>query len=168
MIDPLTLYEVGSGMPLPSPKKMLERLMAFKTDPMAFAGLAETDEVNRNAMADIQVLNTGEIPKLRSEVSPEYLNFFTKYMLGVDYKNAIKRKPEVEELYVVYLTECQKIAQKALAQLETQMPTQQELDAQAQKDMQSAQTAQTINPPQPAPGKSQNPSQPPQNTSKMV
>jgi hypothetical protein len=166
MIDPLTLYEVGTGMPLPAPKKMLERLMTYQSDPMAFAGMAETDEIDRNAMADIQILNSGELPKLRTEVSPEYLQFFTTYMLGVDYKNAVKRKPEIEELYVVYLTECQKIAQKKLEQLMSQMPTQQEMDLQNQKDLKQSQDANQLQPPQQdpnaPPAKGQQQGQPPQ------
>lgn len=144
MIDPLSLYEVGTGMPLPNPKKLLERLMLYQTDPMSFAGLAETEEVNRHAMADINILNTGELPKLRSEVTPEYLDFFTKYMLGVDYKNAVKRKPEIVDLYQAYLEQCQKIAQGQLEQAMTQMPTQEELDLQNQKELQNVQNAEAI------------------------
>jgi hypothetical protein len=149
LIDPLTLYEVGSGMPLPTPKKMLERLMVFKSDPLTFAGLAKSDETSREALADIMILNNGELPKLRDEITPEYLNFFTQYMLGVDYQTALKRKPEIKQLYIAFLAQCQQIAMKKLGQLETQLPTQDELDAQAQREMQQAEMANTINPPQP-------------------
>jgi len=162
MIDPLTLYEVGSGMQLPSPKKMLERLMTFQSDPMAFAGLAKTDEVNRHAMADIMILNNGELPKIRNEITPEYLTFFTNYMLGIGYKEALKRKPEVEQLYMAYLQGVQAIVAEQLAQLETQMPTQKEIDVQNQKAVQTAEMGNTINPTDPTTGQPPKPTTTPQ------
>jgi hypothetical protein len=133
MVDPLTVYEVGSGMPLPEPKKMLERLLAFQTDPVAFAGLAKTDEVNRYALMDIQVLNNGKLPKIRQDVSPEYLNYFTNYMMSADFKMKVQKNPEIQGMYTAYLTACQAVAEEKLAMLQTQMPTQEELDVQAQK-----------------------------------
>ena len=146
LIDPLSIYEIGSGMPMPNPKKMIERLMIFKTDPMAYAGLADAEEVNRYAMADIMILNNGEMPKLRNEITPSYLDFFTKYMMSADYIEAVKRKPEIEQMYQAYLVECQRIAEQQIRHMESQMPTQQELDVQAQKQVQNAQMANQMTP----------------------
>lgn len=144
MIDPLTLYEVGGGAPLPSPKKILERLMAYKTDPMAFAGMAAKDEFDRNALMDIQILNAGALPKPRDEITAEYLAFFNKYMTSGDYQSAIAGKPEVQSLYMQHLVEAQRIASEALARMETQMPTGQEMDLHNAKQVNQAQEANAV------------------------
>lgn len=138
MIDPLTLYEVGGGAPLPSPKKMLERFMAFKTNPLEFAGMAAKDSFNRDAMMDIQILNSGAIPKPRDEITAEYLAFFNQYMLTGDYIKAVKEKPEIQNNYMIHLMEAQRIAAIALARMETQMPTPQEMEASNQKAVDQA------------------------------
>lgn len=151
MIDPLTLYEVGGGAPLPSPKKMLERLMAFKTDPMAFAGMASKDEFDRNALMDIQILNAGELPKPRDEVSAEYLSFFNKYMTSGDYQKAIAGKPEIQSLYMQHLTEAQRIASEALRLMQSQMPTPAEMDVHNAKEVGKAQETAAVQGPPPAP-----------------
>ena len=139
MIDPLTLYEVGSGAPMPSPKKMLERLMAYKTNPMQFAGMAASDEFDRNALMDIQVLNSGQLPIPRDDINEQYLSFFNKYMTTADYQKAIAGKPEVAGLYTQHLLECQRIAQATLALLETQLPSPQEQELANQKSAENAQ-----------------------------
>jgi len=166
MIDPLTLYEVGSGMPLPSPKKMLERLLSYQTDPAAFAGIANQDEIDRLALIDIQILNAGELPKPRDEVKPEYLAFFSKYMTGGDYATAVKRKPEIEQLYIAFLTLAQQTAQATLQKLQSQMPTPQEMQVQNDQSVKDAEQTQAIQgsppaspsgSPQPAPTQSLTP-----------
>lgn len=149
LVDPLTIYEVGAGSPMPSPKKMLERLMQFKTDPIGFAGLAGKEETERHAMADIMVLNAGELPELRNDITPEYLNYFTKYMMSPDYKDALKRKPEIKQLYAAYLAEVQKIAQTQMEQYMSQMPTQEELDNQAVKEAQHQEISNSLQSQQP-------------------
>lgn len=169
MIDPLTLYEVGGGAPLPSPKKMLERLMAYKTDPMKFAGMAAKDQFDRNALMDIQILNAGELPTPRDEITPDYLNFFNQYMTSGDYQTAIAGKPEIQSNYMIHLVEAQRIASEALARLESQMPTSDEISVANSKAVETAQQTRDIeggqnpmgggkpmNQPQPKPG------QPPQ------
>lgn len=144
MIDPLTLYEVGAGAPLPSPKKMLERLLAYKTDPMKFAGMAAQDEFDRNALMDIQILNAGEMPKLRDEVTAEYIAFFNQYMTSGDYQRAVAGKPEIQNNYMIHLIEAQRIASEALARLESQMPTPDEMANANAQAVQSAQQTREI------------------------
>lgn len=139
MIDPLTLYEVGSGAPLPSPKKMLERLMKFKADPMSFAGMAATDDINSQALMDIQILNRGVLPEMPDDVTAEYISFFNKYMTSGEYAKIIKKKPEVQQLYVKHLMDAQIVAQKQLALMESQMPTPQEMEQSNQQQVLKAQ-----------------------------
>jgi hypothetical protein len=139
MIDPLTLYEVGAGMPMPSPRKMLERLLAYKTDPMAFAGMAAKDEFDSDALMDIQILNRGEVPKQRDDVSAEYLAFFNKYMTTGEYKRVVAGKPDIMQAYIKHLVSSQMIAQQQLDLMATQMPTPQEMDMQNQGAVQKAQ-----------------------------
>ena len=142
MIDPLTMYEVGSGMPMPSPKKMVERLLKWQTDPMTYAGIATKEESDRYAMKDIEILNRGFMPELRTEVSADYLNTFNKYMASPDYLKARQRNPKIEELYIAHLQSAQGVANQMMQLLQTQMPTQVELDQQAMKESQMNQITQ--------------------------
>lgn len=139
MIDPLTIYEVANGAPMPSPKKMLQRYMAWQTDPMKYAGLTMPDDDDNDALMDIQVLNRGEMPELREEITADYIAFFNKYMIRPAYQKAIKKKPEVESLYFIHLQRAQELAQKYLMLAETQMPTQDQMDVAAAQEAQRAQ-----------------------------
>lgn len=144
MIDPLTLYEVGSGMPMPTPKKMLERLIAYKTDPMKYAGIAQSDDFDRKAMMDIQILNAGEMPIPRDDISAQYLNYFHKYMTSSDFQKAIAGKPEIEKLYTIHLLEAQRIASNAMQLMQQLMPTPQEQDMANQKAVTQAEQTRAI------------------------
>lgn len=135
MIDPLTVYEIASGGNMPSPKKMLERYITFKTDPMAFAGKVKDDDFNRDAFMDIQILQGGQIPKQRDEYSPVYFNFFNNYMLSGDFA----KQPEiVKSLFIEHIRLAQGTAQKQLQLMQTQMPTQEDMDAKNQKELAQA------------------------------
>lgn len=150
MIDPLSLYEVISGAPMPSPKKMLERFLTFKTDPASFMESAKTEEFDRQAFMDIQILNAGEMPKPKDEVSPEYLKFMNNYMLGGDFN---KQPDLIKQMYVEWLRMCQMQAQEQLQALMTQAPTPEDMNAQNQQSVEQAQTEQALmgaqQPPQP-------------------
>lgn len=135
LIDPLSVYEVAAGGNLPSPKKMLERFMTFKTDPMAFFGKAKEDDFSREAFMDIQVLNEGKIPEIRSEYAPEYLNFINNYMIGGEFD---EQPPLVKRIYLEHLNIVKTIMQKQMMKLMTQMPTAEEMDAQNRKTMEQA------------------------------
>jgi hypothetical protein len=150
-IDPLTVFEVMQGGNLPSPQKMLERLMLFKTDPMTYMGKAKEDDISREAVQDIQVLNGGEMPELRDEYPPTYLNFMNKYMMGGEFAG---QGLSVKTMYAKHLRVVQQIMSQQLAKLMTQMPSQDELDAANQNAAQQQQLGSQINPPMPggAPG----------------
>lgn len=158
LIDPLTLYEVGAGGTLPSPKKMLERLLMFKTDPVAFMGKAKDDDFDREAFMDIQILNAGEMPKQRDEISPEYLQFFNNYMVTGTYQNMTT--PTVKALFGEWNTQITAQAQRQLAALQTQAPTQDDLAAAGQAVQQHNQVMSGAPPPPPQQGEPQAPGQP--------
>lgn len=122
LVDPLTLYEVGAGVALPSPKKMLERLLQFRTDPMGFMGKVQDDEFDRDAFMDIQLLLAAQMPQIRDEISPEYLDFFNKYMTSGTY---IQQPDNIKAIFNVWLAKCQLQGQAQLAALMTQAPQQQ-------------------------------------------
>lgn len=143
LIDPLSLYEVASGGSLPSPKKMLERFMLYKTDPLAFMGKVQDDDFDRQAFLDIQILNGGKMPEPRSEYNAVYFKFINNYMLSGDFEEQV---PYVKELYLQHLQIAQMQAQKQLELMMTQMPTQEDMDAKNQKEMEQAQMGQQLNP----------------------
>ena len=142
MVDPLTIYEVGAGAPLPSPKRMLERYMAWQTDPLKYAGLTQPDDQDKNALMDIQILNRGEMPELRDEITADYIAFFNRYMISPDYRKAVKDKPEVQQLYFIHLQRAQELAQQYIDLMSTQMPEQQQVDQQVQQEAQQGQMMQ--------------------------
>lgn len=141
LIDPLSLYEVGAGGTMPSPKKMLERYLLFKTDPASFLGKAKEDDFDRYAFMDIQILNSGEMPKIRDEISPEYLKFMNNYMTSGEFD---KQPDLVKQMYVEWMGICQEQAAKQLQVLMSQAPTPEDMQAKNTADLQQAQTEQAM------------------------
>lgn len=127
MIDPLSLYEVGSGGMLPSPKKMMERLVKWKTDPLSFSNDLLTDEIDRGAVADIQILLRMQKPQPRGEISPEYLEFMNKYMTASG--EFMKQPDEVKANFADWMRECQATADRQMELMRTQLPSPQEMMA---------------------------------------
>lgn len=159
LIDPLSLYEVGSGGVLPSPKKMMERLIKWKTDPMSFTSDMQTDEIDRNAFMDIQILLRGESPKPRDEITPEYLKFLNNYMTSSG--DFMKQDDKIKALFANWARLCNQIAQKQLAAMMSQMPSPEDMAATNQKAIQQAQVEQQLSGGQ-APQGGGAPPQPPQ------
>lgn len=141
MIDPLSLYKVMAGQPLPSPKKMLEGFMLFKTDPIGYMGKVEDEDFDRKAFMDIQVLNSGDMPLPRDDISPEYLNFMNQYMAGPEFMG---KTDVVKALFVEWNRICQTQAQQQLVMQQQIAPTPEEMNAQNEESLQSASTAQQI------------------------
>lgn len=136
LIDPLSVYEVLTGGNLPSPQKLLERYLLFKTDPIAFMGKVKEDEFSREAFVDIQILNRGEMPLPRDEIGDAYLKFMNNYMLTGDWE---KQPDLVKQMYIEWLKICMAQAEKQLSALMTQAPTQEDMDVINQKALQQAQ-----------------------------
>lgn len=156
MIDPLSIYEVISGSPLPSPKKMLERYIAFKSDPAGFAGSAKDEEFDRYAFMDIQILKAGKMPKPREDINESYLKFMNEFMVGGEFMNSDEWTPEKKQMLAQWMQQCQEQAQAQLEALQTQLPTPQDMQGANQQAVQQAQTEQALmgggNPQQSSPG----------------
>lgn len=150
MIDPLSLYEVGTGGVLPSPKKMLERLIKWKTDPMSFASDVQTDDIDRKAFMDIQILLRGEMPKPRDEISPEYLKFFNNYVTSSG--QFMKQDDMIKALFAQWGRFCQQTAQKQMELMMSQMPSPEDMQATNQQALQQHQLEQQMGGGAPAPG----------------
>lgn len=135
LIDPLTVYEVMAGAPVPSPRKILERYMAFKTDPQGYMGTAKEDDFSREALMDIQVLNGGEMPKIRTEYDDVYLKFMNNYMLGGEFT---KQTVTAQAMYREYLRLVKTVIAQQLALAMSQLPTADEMQAQNQQTAQQA------------------------------
>lgn len=131
LIDPLSLYEVGAGGTLPSPKKMMERLVKWKTDPASFAADVESDDVDRKALMDIQVLLRGEQPEQRDEITPEYLKFFNHY---VTTNGALLKAPDkIKVGFAKWGQEIMDTAKKQMEMMMSQMPSPEDMAATNQK-----------------------------------
>lgn len=150
LIDPLSLFEVGAGGVLPSPKKMMERLIKWKTDPMSFASDMQTDEFDRQAFMDIQVLLRGETPEQRDEISPEYLKFMNNYMTSSG--DFMKQDDRIKSLFANWMRQCQATAQKQMEAMMSQLPTQPEMDQSNQKALAQSQLEQQMGGGQPQGG----------------
>jgi hypothetical protein len=137
LIDPLTIYEVAGGAPMPSPKKMMERLILWKTDPMSFLGKVKSDDFDRQAFMDIQILNGGEMPKEHDEITPEYLKFLNNYMISGEFD---KKPDNVKSLFLLWANQCKAQAQRAMEMAMTQLPTPEEMQASNQEAVDQANT----------------------------
>lgn len=142
LIDPLSVFEVGSGGTLPSPKKMMERLIKWKTDPASFAQDMETEDIDRKALMDIQILLRGEMPDPRDEITPEYLQFINKYITS---DGQFMKQPDlIKSMFVEWLGICQETAQRQLEAMMSQMPSQQDMQATNQDALAQAQLEQQM------------------------
>jgi hypothetical protein len=137
LIDPLSLYEVGAGGTLPSPKKMMERLIKWKTDPNSFGQDMQDDEVDRKAFMDVQILLRGEMPKPRDEISPEYLKFFNHYVTTSG--DFMKQPPKIKAMFAEWGRQIQATAQKQMELMMSQMPSPEDMMATNQKALEQKQ-----------------------------
>lgn len=80
IIDPLTLFEVTQTGEMPSPQRMVERLIKWNEDKQGYASSASDDEYDRNAQVDIELIRRGVPPTPRQEITPEYLNTFIAFV----------------------------------------------------------------------------------------
>lgn len=135
LIDPLTIYEVANGGNLPSPKKMLERWTLFKTNPVEYAGISKDADFSRQALLDIQVLNEGQMPKIREEYDAPYLNFINNYMMEGKFD---KQPLIVKNMFIEHMRIIQDIVNRKMTKMMTQMPTQEELNLQMQREAEQA------------------------------
>lgn len=155
LIDPLSLYEVGAGGTLPSPKKMMERLVKWKTDPASFAADVESDDIDRKALMDIQELLRGEQPKQRDEITPEYLKFFNHYVTTNG--ALLHASDKVKRGFATWGQQIMDTAKKQMEMMMTQMPSPEDMAATNQQALQQKQLEDQMGggqgqPPQPGGG----------------
>lgn len=124
LVDPLTLYEVVGGAPLPSPKKMFERLMLFKADPAGLLQKVADEEFDRSAFMDAQILLAGSMPEMRDEYPPVYFDWMNKYMTSGDY---LKQPEQTKARFTAYVEMAKAQAMVQMEALMTQLPTQDEM-----------------------------------------
>lgn len=137
LIDPLSLYEVGTGGTLPSPKKMMERLVKWKTDPNSFAADVESDDIDRKAFMDIQVLLRGEQPEERDEITPEYLKFFNHYVTS---NGAFRKQPDkIKAEFAKWGNTIMETAKAQMQLMMTQLPSADDMAATNQKALEQKQ-----------------------------
>lgn len=158
MIDPLTVYEAMTTGQLPTPRKMLERYTKFTTDPIGYAAAAEVDNVNREAMMDIQILENKVMPKPRKNISPEYLKHFNQYMISGEFQEL---EDDVKQLFIDHVRKATEIANQLMQAAMTQAPTPEEMAARNQATIEQSTMDQAIQAAQPQPQMGANGEQPP-------
>lgn len=150
LIDPLSLYEVGAGGTLPSPKKMMERLIKWKSDPASFTSEMEDDDIDRKCFMDIQILLRGELPNKRDEITPEYLKFFNHYVTSSG--DFMKQPDKIKSLFAQWGDIIKGIATKQMELMMSQMPSPEEMQATNQNALQQKQLEDQMGGGAPPPG----------------
>lgn len=118
-IDPLSFWEVMGGGVLPSPRKITERLMKFKTDPAGYLGDAEKDEFDRKAFADLQVLLAGKDATVPNDAGLEYMNYFRKFVMSGEFRDA---KGKIKNAILDHMNDTNQVLQDQLQMEQSQTP----------------------------------------------
>lgn len=155
MIDPLSYWEI---MDEPNAETYAKRLMDYNADPASFLKDVDDSVFNRDAFVDIQKLKQGKQPEFRDELPKEYFDFLNHYVLSGDLENP-KIDPMVRQNITTFIDAQLARGQKMLGNLETQLPTPQDVtaanaqtDQLNQSDAQSAALAAKAQPKPPPPG----------------
>lgn len=130
LIDPLSLYE---DLGMPNARKRTERLLKWqqeKVAPGTYLKDMQEEEFDREAFMDIQVLLAGKTPKVRDDVSAEYLAYITKFMISGLFR---AQKPEIQKKFVDFLSLSHEQARQTLMAMETQLPTGEDMMASNQQ-----------------------------------
>lgn len=138
LIDPLTMYET---LQFPEPQKMVERLMKYKQDPAGFIKDFQDEDYERDAFANIQVINNGMEAQEVKEPSNEYLAYYRNYMMTGEF---MELPDQVKQAHVVHLEEVTQRLAQLTALRETQTPTEDEMQQANQKEVEMAAMQQAI------------------------
>lgn len=136
LVDPLSLYET---LQFPEPQKMVERLIKYRADQAGFIKDFEQDEYERDAFANIQIINNGMQPQPVKEPSAQYLNYYREYIMSGEFQNLPQ---EVQAMHTQHLEEVSQQLAKITALRETQLPTEDEIQQANQKELEMAQMQQ--------------------------
>ncbi len=126
MIDPLSLNE---DLGVPNPNKRVERLLKWKQEEIApgvYGKSIESEKFNRQAFMDMQILMANKMPKMRNEISEEYLEYLTRFMTTGDFRAL---KEDVKQKFIDFMTMAHEQARQTLMAMETQLPSQEEMVA---------------------------------------
>jgi len=132
LIDPLTMYET---LGFPEPQKMVERLIKYKSDPGAFVKDFKEEDYERDAFANIQIINNGMEAQEIKEPTAEYLNYYRKYMMTAEFQ---RQPQEIQQAHLAHVKEVMDLLTKLTELRSTQMPTEDEQDAANQKEVEMA------------------------------
>lgn len=110
-IDPLTVFEVDQTGVMPTPNKMVERMTKWMVDKASYMNAAQTEETDRNAQVDIELLTRGVRPERRIEITAEYLQTLIKFITSGRY---IELQQPIQEAIRNHLDESQKRAAQVL------------------------------------------------------
>jgi hypothetical protein len=125
MIDPLTYWEI---MDEPNAEKYAKRVSDWKNDPMAFMQDTQEDLFNRDAYADLEIIKHGGQPEYRDDLPKEYFDYLNKVVLSGDLENP-NIPIETRQLMSSFIDQQLARAQKMLGMAETQLPTEQDVQA---------------------------------------
>lgn len=138
LVDPLTLYET---LQFPDPQKMVERLIKYKQDPAGFMKDYEEEDYERDAFANIQVINAGMEAQEVKEPSPEYLAYYRNYMMSGEFEDLPE---EIKQQHIMHVEGVTQRLAKLAALRETQTPTEDEMQQANKKEVEMAAMQQAI------------------------
>lgn len=112
MVDPYTVIEVIQTGVMPSPQKVMQRLMDWLANKEQYLQSVKEDSMNREAQIDIQQLNRGEWVEPRSEPTAEYLESRNNYIASGEFLDLPRN---IQELHLRNLEENKQNAQRMLS-----------------------------------------------------
>ena len=83
------------------PEKRAERLANYINNQNVYLESIEQQKYNREAETDITLLLSGKTPPQREEYTPEYLEYFNRFMMGNRY---LDLDPELQERIKLYVS----------------------------------------------------------------
>lgn len=138
LIDPLSLYET---LQFPDPEKMVERLIKYKQDPKMFVDDFKQEDYERDAFANIQIINNGMETQEVKEPSAEYLNFYKDYMASGEFQDL---PTETQQKHVDHIREITERLMYLAEIKSTQLPTKEEAEQANEQAVQQAAMQQAI------------------------
>lgn len=112
MVDPYTAIEVLQTGIMPSPQKIMQRLMTWIGDKANYLQDVKQEEMDRQASVDIAILNRGVMPPPRSEPTAEYLDSRNKYIASGEFLELPKK---IQSLHLQNMQQNKQNAQRMLS-----------------------------------------------------
>lgn len=112
MVDPYTAIEVLQTGIMPSPQKIMQRLMQWIADKGNYLNDVKQDDMDRQAAVDIAILNRGVMAPPRPEPTPEYLESRNKYIASGEF---IELPEKVQQLHIKNMQLNKQNAQRMLS-----------------------------------------------------